>query len=581
VIAAFMAWRYIVSILDGYADTAPPSVGVSWSTHEVTNQPPSLIDWDPAAYPAVLEGLRREGAGWYESELHRLGLLAGDGHNQQLASDADRNPPRLLTHDRFGQRIDEVAYHPAYHRLMETAIDAGLAGAPWADDFEPAGAAPGSGHVARAAGFFTWSHTELGHGCPLSMTYAIVPALRREPELARAWEPGVTAREYDPGLRWRDHKRGLTAGMAMTEKQGGSDVRANTTTARDAGDGTWRLVGHKWFCSAPMSDVFLVLAQTSAGLTCFLLPRVLPDGTRNALRIQRLKDKLGNRANASSEVEFHDAVVWRVGEEGRGVATIIEMVAATRIDCIIGAASCARHAVAQAAHHVAHRRAFGKRLVEQQLMANVIADLAVECEAMTSTMLRLAGAFGRSQAGDDRERMFARLAVPVMKYWVTRRAVNTVAEALECIGGNGYVEESVMPRIYREVPLQSLWEGSGNVQALDMLRAMIKAPDAVDVVLDEIDQALGADDRFDIAVAALRANLADNEGVEYRARALAEQLACTLQAALLIRHAPAVVADAYCATRLAGGAPRQLGFGTLPRGYDTATIIARATPSPA
>lgn len=575
-----------MSIVDGFSDTVQSRADAptSWWTHDVTNQPPPLIDWDPAAYPALLEGLRREGAGWYENELHRLGLLAGDRQNQQRAWDADRNEPRLISHDRFGHRIDEVTYHPAYHELLENAIEAGLAGGPWTDGFAPDNAAPGSGHVARTAGFFTWSHTELGHGCPLSMTYAVVPALRREPDLARAWEPALTARAYEPGLRWRDHKRGLTAGMAMTEKQGGSDVRANTTTAHDAGDGSWRLVGHKWFCSAPMSDVFLVLAQAPVGLTCFLLPRVLPDGTRNALRIQRLKDKLGNRANASSEVEFHDAVAWRVGQEGRGVATIIEMVAATRIDCITGAASCARHAVAQAAHHVAHRHAFGKRLADQPLMANVIADLAVETEAMTATMVRLAGAFGRGQAGDERERMFARLAVPVMKYWVTRRAVATVAEALECLGGNGYVEESVMPRIYREVPLQSLWEGSGNVQALDMVRAMLKAPDSVDVALGEIDQARGADRRFDAAVAALRADLADNEGVEYRARARAEQLACILQAALLIRHAPAVVADTYCATRLPGDggmAPRQLGFGTLPLGHDIATIIARATPESA
>ena len=554
-----------------------------WSTHEVTNQPPPLLDWDVAAYPALQEGLYREGAGWYDSELHRIGLLAGSEQAQQWAREADRYPPELVAYDRFGHRIDEVVYHPSYHRLMEVAIEAGLAGGPWASGFAPPDAPAGSAHVARTAGFFTWTHTELGHGCPLSMTYAAVPALRREPELARVWEPGLAALAYDPGLRWRDHKRGLTAGMAMTEKQGGSDVRANTTSAVEAADGNWHLVGHKWFCSAPMSDVFLVLAQAPAGLTCFLMPRVLPDGTRNALRIQRLKDKLGNHANASSEVEFQDAVAWRVGDEGRGVPTIIEMVAATRIDCVTGAASCARHAVAQAAHHVAHRRAFGKRLVEQPLMANVVADLAVECEAMTATMLRLAAAFGRGRAGDTREHLFARLAVPVMKYWVTRRAVTVVAEALECLGGNGYVEESVMPRIYREAPLQSLWEGSGNVQALDVLRAAIRSPEAVDIVLDEIDSAQGGDRRLDTVVAGLRAGLADADGLEYRSRALAEQLACALQAALLVRHAPAAVADAFCATRLPrdDGPARHLGFGTLPRGSDTATIIERATPVPA
>jgi putative acyl-CoA dehydrogenase len=572
-----------VSGTAGSSAAAGAPTGSGWTTHEVSNQPPPLLDWDPAAYPVLLEGLQREGAGWYEGEVHRLGLLAGGEQAQHLAREADRNVPQLVTHDRYGHRIDEVAYHPAYHQLMEVAVEAGLAGGPWTDGFAPADAAQGSGHVARAAGFFTWSHTELGHGCPLSMTYAAVPTLRREPELAREWEPGLTARGYEPGLRWRDRKRGLTAGMAMTEKQGGSDVGANTTVARDAGDGTWRLAGHKWFCSAPMSDVFLVLAQAPAGLTCFLLPRVLPDGTRNTLHIQRLKDKLGNRANASSEVEFHDTVVWRVGEEGRGVATIIEMVGATRIDCIVGASSCARHAVAQATHHVRYRRAFGRRLVEQPLMTNVVADLAVECEAMTTTMLRLAAAFGRSQAGDERERRFTRLAVPVMKYWVTRRAVATVAEALECLGGNGYVEESVLPRIYREVPLQSLWEGSGNVQALDVLRAMINSPDAVEVVLDEIAEARAADRRLDAAIADLRRELHDTDALEYRSRVLAEQLACALQAALLVRHGPPAVADAFCATRLPGASDpvRRLNFGTLPPGCDTETIIARATPIPA
>ena len=563
-----------------------------WFTHDITNQPPPLLDWDPAAYPALLEALRREEAGWYEPELHRVGLIAGSHQAQEWAHEADRNPPRLATHDRFGHRVDEVTYHPAYHHLMDMAIEAGLAGGPWNGDFTPRTAAAGSGHPARAAGFFVWSHTELGHGCPLSMTYAAVPALRRESSLIREWEPGLISREYDAGLRWRDTKRGLTAGMAMTEKQGGSDVRANTTIARESGDGTWRLIGHKWFCSAPMSDVFLVLAQAADAmpgtggppdaLTCFLLPRVLPDGGRNAVRIQRLKDKLGNRANASSEVEFHDAVAWRVGEVGRGIATIIEMVAATRIDCITGAASCARHAVAQALHHVEHRHAFGRRLVDQPLMTNVIADLAVESEAMTTTMLRLAGAFGRGQAGDVRERLFARLAVPVMKYWVTRRAVSTVAEALECLGGNGYVEESVLPRIYREVPLQSLWEGSGNVQALDVLRAARKSPEAVDVVLDEIALASG-DRRLDAALVGVRRDLAQTDDLEYRARSVAERLACALQAALLVRTAPAAVADAYCATRLPGDGSdaRSLGFGTLPRGCDIRAIIDRATPSPA
>ncbi len=547
-----------------------------WVTHEVGNQPPPLVDWDVASYPPLLDGVGRADAGWYVDELHRLGQLAGAYRAQQWATDADTNPPRLRTHDRFGRRLDEVDYHPSYHHLMATSVGAGLAGGPWTDSFAPDDAAPGAAHVARAAGFFVWCHTELGHGCPVSMTHAVIPALRAEPDLARQWEPGLVSRSYDPVLAPHGDKPGLTAGMAMTEKQGGSDVRANTTTARPAADGTWLLTGHKWFCSAPMSDVFLVLAQAPAGLTCFLLPRVLPDATRNAIRLERLKDKLGNRANASSEVEFADAVAWRVGEEGRGVATIIEMVVATRVDCVIGAALTTRHAVAHAAHHAAHREAFGRRLVEQPAMTNVLADLATETEAMTTLALRLAAAFGRAQAGDERERLFARLAVPVAKYWTTKRSVAAVAEALECVGGNGYVEESGLPRLYREAPLYSIWEGAGNVQVLDVLRAAVRTPGTVDVFLDEVGLAAGGDARLDAAVAVLRRELADTDHVEHRARRISGLMAAVLQGSLLVRHAPRPVADAWCATRLDGG---NALFGTLPSGCDTTTILGRATPA--
>jgi putative acyl-CoA dehydrogenase len=552
-----------------------PRAAASWVTHEVSNQPRPLLDWDVADHPPLLDAVVREGAGWYVDDLHAIGRVAGGARAQQWAAEADANPPQLRTHDRFGHRVDEVDYHPAYHQLMAAAIEAGLAGGPWAGDLATGDVPPGSAHVARAAGFYAWCHTELGHGCPISMTHAVVPALRREPDLARRWEPGLVSRRYDPTLAVPDIKPGLTAGMAMTEKQGGSDVRANTTRAERAGDGTWVLTGHKWFCSAPMSDVFLVLAQAPSGLTCFLLPRVLPDGARNGLHLQRLKDKLGNRANASSEIELRDAVAWQVGDEGRGVATIIEMVVATRVDCVIGAALTTRHALAQATHHAAHRRAFGRHLVDQPAMVNVLADLAVESEAMTAVALRLAAAFGRADAGDERERLFARLAVPVAKYWTTKRSVVAVAESLECLGGNGYVEESGMPRLYREAPLYSIWEGAGNIQALDALRAMVRDPEAVEVVLDEVDAAAGGDARFDVAVAALRRELADTNAAQHRARRITGLLAALVQGALLVRHAPAPVADAWCATRLDGG---HALFGTLPTGLDTGAIIARAMP---
>jgi putative acyl-CoA dehydrogenase len=547
----------------------------SWATHEVLNQPPALVGWDVAAYPPLLEAVEREGAAWYLDDLHELGRLAGSARAQGWAQEADVNPPRLRTHDRFGHRVDEVDYHPAYHELMRVAVDAGLTGGPWAGDMAAEPVPAGSAHAARAAGFYVWCHTELGHGCPVSMTHAIVPALRRAPELAAVWEPGLVSRRYDPGLRTPGDKSGLTAGMAMTEKQGGSDVRANTTTARPTADGTWLLTGHKWFCSAPMSDAFLVLAQAPDGLTCFLLPRVLPDGTRNGIRLQRLKDKLGNRSNASSEIELADAVAWRVGAPGRGVATIIEMVVATRVDCVIGAALTTRHALAQAAHHVAHRQTFGRRLVDQPAMTAVLADLAVEAEAMTAIAVRLAGAFGRAAAGDEYERMLTRLAVPAAKYATTKRSVAAVAEALECLGGNGYVEESGMPRLYREAPLYSIWEGAGNIQALDVLRAVARTPTAVDAVLDEVDAASGADARLDAAAVQLRSELADRDAAEHRARRVSGLLAAVVQGALLVRHAPAAVADAWCATRLSGG---HAFYGTLPTGADLETIIARATP---
>ncbi|MBO8185403.1 acyl-CoA dehydrogenase family protein [Streptomyces spirodelae] len=552
------------------------------STHTVTNQAPPLVDYDVfAADPALAEGVARhvapEHAAEARAELSELGRAAGSAEAQEWGRQANEYPPVLRTHDRYGHRIDEVEFHPSWHRLMERAVGAGLTDA-WSRP---------DGQLLRTAGFHVWSQVEAGHSCPVSMTHAAVPALRKDPALAAEWEPRLSSHSYDWGLdRPASAKRGAIAGMGMTEKQGGSDVRANTTeavplTGEGSGEGEYTLLGHKWFCSAPMSDVFLVLAQAPGGLSCFLVPRVLPDGTRNAFRIQRLKDKLGNRSNASSEVEF-DGTTWarRVGEEGRGVATIIEMVAATRLDCVTGSAALMRQAVVQAVHHTAHRSAFGKPLIEQPLMRNVLADMALESEAATTLALRLAAAYD-SAAGEGEQaaadRAFLRLALPTAKYWVTKRGVPLAGEALECLGGNGYVEESPMPRLLRESPLNSLWEGSGNVQALDVLRALQRSPGSLNAFLTEIGQAHGADHRLDAATKDVFAQLADLEGIESRARRLVERMALVLQGSLLVRFAPTAVSDAFCASRLGGdwGA----AFGTLPSGLDLRAIVERALPA--
>ncbi|CAM5617300.1 acyl-CoA dehydrogenase [Streptomyces avidinii] len=540
------------------------------TTHTVSNQPPLLTGYDIYGSDRVLsegverhlEGAAPELAARVREELTDLGRAAGSGQAREWGTLANENPPKLRTHDRYGNRIDEVEFHPSWHRLLGHAVGAGLTDA-WG---RPAG------HLRRAAGFFVWSQAESGHGCPVSMTHAAVPALRTDPVLAAEWEPRLTSHVYEEGLRPAGQKAGVLFGMGMTEKQGGSDVRANTTTAvaLDA-SGEYLLTGHKWFCSAPMCDGFLVLAQAPGGLTCFLVPRVLPDGTRNVFAIQRLKDKLGNRSNASSEVEFDGTWARRVGEEGRGVRTIIEMVAATRLDCVIGSASLMRQALTQAAHHAEHRSAFGKLLIDQPLMRNVLADLALESEAATTLTLRLAAAY---DAGTDQERAFLRIAVPVAKYWVTKRCTPMVAEALECLGGNGYVEESGLPRLLRESPLNSIWEGSGNVQALDVLRALQREPLALGAFLQEVGLARGADHRLDSAIKDLLTELADLEGIEARARRVVERMALVLQGSLLVRWAPPEVADAFCASRLGGdwGA----AFGTLPHSLDLRAVVERA-----
>ncbi|MFF4627387.1 acyl-CoA dehydrogenase family protein [Streptomyces griseorubiginosus] len=539
------------------------------TTHTVTNQPPPLIGYDVygadlALKEAVTRHLDPDLLDEVDGELSALGRACGSAQVQEWGAQANENPPRLRTHDRHGHRVDEVEFHPAWHRVLGKGVSAGLTAA-WAR--------PG-GHVRRAAAFLLWTQVDAGNCCPLSMTHAAVPALRTDPDLAAEWEPRLTSMVYDRELRPAHLKAGALLGMGMTEKQGGSDVRAATTTARPLPDGeTYELTGHKWFCSAPMSDGFLVLAQAPGGLTCFLVPRVLEDGTRNPFLLQRLKDKLGNRSNASAEVEFEGTWARRVGDEGRGVRTIIEMVAATRLDCALGSAGLMRQAVAQAIHHCTHREAFGGKLVDKPLMRNVLADLALESEAATTLALRLAAAYDR---GDEQERAFLRIAVPVAKYWITKRCTPIVTEAAECLGGNGYVEESGLPRLVRESPLNSIWEGAGNVQALDVVRALRREPQALNAYLLEIGRTRGADHRLDAAVKSLFTELADLEGIEGRARHLTERLALVLQGSLLVRYAPPEVADAFCAARLGGDGGT--AFGTLPTSLDLKAVVDRSRP---
>jgi putative acyl-CoA dehydrogenase len=539
-----------------------------FATHRVENQPPPLCPYDAwHADRPLREALVREGGGWAHDAVAAYGKLAGS-ELAALGRLANENRPKLLAYDRFGHRIDDVEFHPAYHQLMDTAIRHGVAGFAWRH------AGHAGAHVARAALLYLHNQADQGTSCPLTMTYACVPALRHAPALAATWLHRVTGLEYDARHVPAWEKRGNTIGMGMTEKQGGSDVRANTTTARPVpgGDGAYELVGHKWFFSAPMSDAFLVLAQAPGGLTCFLLPRFAPDGARNAVRIQRLKDKLGDWSNASSEVEFHGAHAWRVGDEGRGVATILQMVALTRLDCVLGSASLMRAALAQAVHHARHRRAFGERLDRQPLMRAVLADLALESEAATAVAFRIARAV---DAGDrePREAAFARLATALGKFHVCKQAPAFVAEALECLGGAGYVEEGGLPRLYRQAPLNSIWEGSGNIQCLDVLRALGREPETGTAFFAELDAVRGADARLDAEADALRACLAaPPAGLEASARHLAGRMATALQAATLLRG-DAAVAGAFVAARIAR---RGLHYGDLPGDAPVAHLLDRA-----
>jgi len=553
------------------ATAEQPGVG----NHEVANQPPPLIDYNLfTADRPLLEAVRREGAEWAEPRIAAVGALAGSQHAQALGALANENGPKLHTHDRYGHRVDEVEFHPAWHELLGMAVEHELHSSPWKDP------RPGA-HVARGAAFMCMSQAEAGIGCPISMTYSVIPALRTQPELAAEWEPRLLSAEYDPRNAPAPGKTGALAGMGMTEKQGGTDVRANTTVARPVNGGgpgaEYELTGHKWFMSAPMCDAFLVLAQADGGISCFLFPRWTPDGERNRFRLQRLKDKLGNRSNASSEIEFDAASAWLVGEEGAGVRTIIEMVNHTRLDCVMGGATGMRAGVAQAIHHASHRSVFGRVLTEQPLMRNVLADLCVESEAATVSAMRLARAYDEAIAGDEEAANLKRVANAVLKYWICKRAPMHAGESLECLGGNGYVEESGMPRLFRESPLNSIWEGSGNVQCLDVLRAMIKSPASLDAFLAEVQEGAVSEPRLDAYARSLRDEVpGDVATIETRARRVVERMALALQASLLVRYGDEAVADAFCASRLSGDWGQ--AFGTLSPSTDFTRIIERHSP---
>ena len=539
-----------------------------FATHQVDNQPPPFAPRNLWADDAALrEAVAREGGSGFEPRLSSYGALAG-GDLYRLSFDAHRDRPRLRSHDANGRRIDLVEFHPAYHQVMHAGIGHGVVGCSW---LEPV---PGA-HVARAALSYLHHQVEPGSSCPLTMTHAAVPVLRQAAALGD-WADKAIAPHYDPRDVPMPAKRGVTIGMGMTEKQGGSDVRANTTRATAlAADGEYTLVGHKWFFSAPMSDAFLVLAQAPGGLTCFLLPRWRPDGDRNALRLMRLKDKLGDWSNASSEVEFENAWAHRIGDEGRGIATIIEMVMLTRLDCMLGSAAEMRMALAHAVHHASHRRAFGKRLVEHALMGNVLADLAIESEAATAFAIRVAGALNRAPH-DPAEAAFARIATAIGKYWICKRTPAFVNEAQECLGGAGYVEESILPRLYRQAPLNSIWEGSGNIQCLDVLRALAKEPGTGVTLWTQLQVAGGGHADHAAATAALRAPLHGEVVVdEGAARGFVERLALALQASVLLR-AGSPVADAFCRSRLGG--EHGVALGTLPAGLPLHPMIDRALP---
>ena len=549
------------------------------ATHAVFNQARQLDGYNLFTGNQALQSALKFNAPHLDtSHLRELGAELGTTAMQTHAQLANVHTPQLRTHDRYGNRVDQVEFHPSYHALMAVATRSGLHGTPW-EDFWDAPEGASTAHMSRAAAFSMFTQTESSILCPISMTYAVMPALKSNAAIFKDWAPGLSSAQYDPRLALFSEKTGLTMGMGMTEKQGGSDVRANTTQATADGSDAWgsrfKLVGHKWFFSAPMCDAFLVLAQYNAGLSCFFLPRILPDGSTNAIRIQRLKDKLGNKANASSEVEFVNATAWLVGEEGRGVPQILEMGNMTRLDCSLGTSGLMREALSIALNHTAQREAFGKRLIEQPLMRNVLADLALESEAATALSMRLARAFDRS--GDSFERLMARVLTPISKFWICKRGSAFAQEAMECMGGNGYVEEGgvgTMARVYREMPLNSIWEGAGNIMALDLLRALRKG-DVAQALVQELSPARGAHAALDRMMDSLPSRI-ELLATESEARRLAQDVALSVQAALLQQSAPSYVFSAFCDSRLGGD--WGFTFGTLGRGVDFDAIIRRAMP---
>jgi len=537
---------------------------------EIFNQPPALEDYNLFAADAALqEAVEKNGGAWNNENAFAFGAVLGKAETLELGNLANKNPPVLKTHDRFGNRLHVVEFHPAYHELMRIGIENETHSLAWTSEREGA-------FVARSVLAFLKQQVDEGTSCPLTMTFAVVPSLKIEPKIADEWLPRVLSNEYDARFISADKKRGATFGMALTEPQGGSDVRANTTFAEKTNaPGEYEITGRKWFCSAPMCDAFLVLAQTHKGLSCFLLPRFKPNGTKNAFYIQRLKDKLGNKSNASSEVEFHAAHAQIIGEEGRGVANIMKMVRHTRLDCAVGSAATLRRAVAESLHHCAHRSAFGKLLVEQPLMQNLLADLSLESEAATAFAFRLARGFDESLQ-DENAKLFTRIATAIGKFWICKRAVFAVSEAMEILGGNGYVEESILPRLYRDIPLNSIWEGSGNVQCLDVLRSIGKEPNSVEALLDEIKSANGANKNFDNFARNIEKELLDTNNLEFRARRVVEKLALALQASVLLKTAPDFVSQAFCNSRFSDD--NSLSFGTLPVGTEVEKIIERSMP---
>lgn len=541
-------------------------------THEVRNQSGALENHNLyLSDQALRDAVNREGGAHFDAELAAFGQLTGSAEAIKWGFQANKHKPDFRSHDRYGHRVDEIEFHPAYHKLMETAIVNGIHSLPWKDS------RPGS-NLHRAALFYMQSQVEAGHGCPVTMTFASIPTIRKQPDVAAIWEPLITANRYDPRNVPFTEKQGVTIGMAMTEKQGGSDVRANTTrafpVAHRGGGQVYELVGHKYFVSAPMCDAFLVLAQAEGGISCFLVPRWRPDGSKNPIQIQQLKNKMGNVSNASTETELRGAMGWLIGEEGRGISNILEMVALTRFDCMIGSSGGMRQAMAQILHHCRHRSVFGKKLFDQPLMQNVLADLSLESEAALALTARVARAMDTPD--DEQEQLLVRIGTAVGKYWICKRTPGHAYEAMECIGGSGVMEDSIMPRLYREAPVNAIWEGSGNVQCLDMLRAMSRTAGSLEALFAEIDEARGLNSDFDRFVIATKNQFTDLSDVEYRARALVEQLALAWQASVMLRSGNELIGNAFCSARLKEGS--HLMYGTLPKGVDCEAIIQRAQP---